>query len=111
MTVVTVVLDSEGDRVPMMFPDVKSVRYLRDHLLELTFADGTSGIVDFDPWIIGKGGVFTMLEDKAYFARVSVNDDIGTIVWPNGADFDPDVLYSHLTGKQLLLDEDQLMKR
>jgi hypothetical protein len=95
----------------MMFPDLKSIRYLRDHLLELTFSDGTTGTLDFAPLVTGKGGVFAPLEDKTYFARATVNEDIGTVVWPNGVDFDPDVLYSQVTGKQIALDEDQLMKR
>jgi hypothetical protein len=84
-----------------MFPHVRSVRYLGDHKLELTFADGVRGCIDFAPWIIGQGGVFTPLEDKAYFARVSVNPDIGTIVWPNDVDFDPEVLYSRVTNEPI----------
>ena len=84
-----------------MFPDVKSVRYLHDYELELTFADGVKGCIDFAPWIVGKGGVFAPLEDKGFFARVSVNEDIGTIVWPNDVDFDPEVLYSTVTGEAI----------
>jgi hypothetical protein len=86
---------------PAMIPDVKSLRYLHDYQLELTFADGVSGCIDFAPWIVGQGGVFTPLEDKKFFAQVSVNPDIGTIVWPNDVDFDPEVLYSHITGKPI----------
>ena len=82
-----------------MFPDVKSVRYLHDYELELTFADGVCGRINFAPLIIGHGGVFAPLENKDFFARVSVNADIGTIVWPNDVDFDPEVLYSNVTGK------------
>jgi hypothetical protein len=81
-----------------MFPDLKSVRYLRDYKLELTFTDGISGCIDFAPWIVGKGGVFVPLENKKFFAQVTVNHDIGTIVWPSDVDFDPEVLYSHVTG-------------
>jgi hypothetical protein len=84
-----------------MFPDVKSVRCIRDYQLELTFADGVGGRIDFAPWIVGQGGVFAPLEDKDFFAKVSVNADIGTIVWPNEVDFDPEVLYSHVTGKPI----------
>jgi hypothetical protein len=84
-----------------MFPDVKSVRYLGDYQLELTFADGVTGRIDLAPWIVGKDGVFAPLQDQAFFARVSVNDDIGTIVWPNDADFDPEILYCHITGKPI----------
>jgi hypothetical protein len=85
----------------LMFPDVKSVRYLHDYQLELTFADGVKGRVDFAPLIVGHGGVFAPLEDKNFFAQASVNADIGTIVWPNDADFDPEVLYSHITGRPI----------
>jgi hypothetical protein len=84
-----------------MFPDVKAVRYLHDYELELTFTDGITGRIDFAPWIIGQGGVFVPLEDKSYFAQVRVNADIGTIVWPNDVDFDPEVLYSQITGKPI----------
>jgi hypothetical protein len=86
---------------PHMFPDVKSVRYVCDYQLEITFADGVNGRIDFSPWIVGQGGVFAALEDKNFFARVSVNTDIGTIVWPNDVDFDPEVLYSHITGQAI----------
>jgi hypothetical protein len=84
-----------------MFPDVKSVRYLHDYQLELTFADGVSGRIDFSPWILGQGGVLAPLEDKSFFAQVSVNADLGTIAWPNDVDFDPEVLYSHITGQPM----------
>jgi hypothetical protein len=84
-----------------MFPDVKSVRHLRDYELELTFTDGVRGRIDFAPWIVSQGGVFKPLEDKTFFGQVTVNPDIGTIVWPNDVDFDPEVLYSHLTKKPI----------
>ncbi len=81
----------------MIAPDIIAVQYLGDHRLELTFADGVHGQLDFARWIIGQGGVFAPLQDKAYFARVSINNDVGTIVWPNDVDFDPDVLYEAVT--------------
>ena len=84
-----------------MFPDVKSVRYLHDYQLELTFTDGVSRRIDFASWIVGQGGVMAPLEDKSFFAQVSVNPDIGALVWPNDVDFDPEVLYSHVTGQPI----------
>lgn len=84
-----------------MFPDVKSVQYVRDYELELAFTDGVSGRIDFARWIVGRGGVFKPLENKSYFAQVTVNPDIGTIVWPNNVDFDPEVLYSHSTSQPI----------
>ena len=84
-----------------MFPDVIAVRYLDDYRVELKFADNVTGVIDFSSWIVGQGGVFAPLEDKEYFAKVSVNSEIGTIVWPNGGDVDPEVLYSRVTGKSI----------
>ena len=86
-----------------MFPDVSSVEYLGDHRLRLRFSDGVQGVVDFAPIILGKGGVFAPLEDKAFFAQVTVNSEFGTIAWPNDVDFDPEVLYSRVTGKPVQL--------
>jgi len=59
----------------------------------LDFADGTRGTVDLTPWIEGKRGDFAALQDPAFFTQVRVDPDAGTIVWPNGADLDPDMLY------------------
>ena len=59
----------------------------------LRFTDGSHGVVDLSPWISGRGGVFRALQAPAYFARVSVDAESRTIVWPNGVDLDPDMLY------------------
>ena len=40
-----------------------------------------------------KGPMFEPLHDVAYFARVSVDRELGTVVWPNGVDLAPDVLH------------------
>jgi len=45
--------------------------------------------------------VFAPLRDPAYFARVRVNPELGTIYWPNDADWDPLVLYSLVTGRPI----------
>jgi hypothetical protein len=37
--------------------------------------------------------MFEPLRDVAYFARVTVDSELGTVVWPNGADLAPDVLH------------------
>jgi hypothetical protein len=40
------------------------------------------------------GELYEPLRDADYFRQVMVDDEVGTIVWPNGADFDPDLLYT-----------------
>jgi hypothetical protein len=46
-------------------------------------------------------GVFEPLRDPARFAEVRVHPEPGTVYWPDGADLDPDVLYSKVSGKPL----------
>ncbi len=71
--------------------DVVEARYVGGHTVWLRFEDGTEGEVDLSREL--KGPVFAPLRDIEYFKQFSVNPDIGTIVWPNGADFAPEFLY------------------
>ena len=84
-----------------MFPRITQVRHIRDYWLELTFSNDTRAKLDFRDRIVGRGGVFAPLEDVDFFARVRVDPEIGTLVWPNEVDFCPDVLYSEATGTPL----------
>jgi len=70
---------------------VKLVEVVGDHRLLLRFEDGREGEVDFSEreW----RGVFEPLADPDYFRRVALDPELGTIVWPNGADFDPATLH------------------
>ena len=77
-----------------MFPRVKSVKHVKDYTLELGFADGTVCTTDFRRRVAGGGGVFTPLQSFDYFKQVSVDQEAGAVVWPNGVDFCPDVLYA-----------------
>jgi hypothetical protein len=73
-------------------PVVTQVEVLHDFVLGVTFDDGTVGEVDLMPHLWGP--VFAPLrEEPVLFAQVSVDDEEGTIVWPNGADVAPEVLY------------------
>jgi hypothetical protein len=80
---------------------VKSVHHVRDYVLELQFSDGSHGLIDFRNRIIGRGGVFTALEETDMFRQVRVDTDAGTLAWPNGVDFCPDVLHHEATGAPL----------
>ena len=76
-----------------MHPRITSVQAGAPFRVTLAFADGSEGVVDLSPWIAGRRGVFAALQDPTLFARVSVDQEAGTIVWPNGADLDPDMLF------------------
>jgi hypothetical protein len=84
-----------------MFPRVKEVRYLGEYRLELSFTNGTKGELDLRSRVVGRGGVFTAMEDVGFFQQVRVDPEAGTIVWPNEVDSCPDVLYSLVTGKPI----------
>ena len=63
-----------------------------DFIILLTFDDGTEQTVDLEP--ILSGPVFGPLRDRDLFQEVQIDADFGALVWPNGADIDPMVLYN-----------------
>lgn len=72
-------------------PRVTGVEPLDGFRLRLTFTDGLVTEVDLsdDLW----GQMAEPLQDPDYFRQVSVDIELGTVVWPNGYDLDPDVLH------------------
>jgi hypothetical protein len=87
-----------------MLKDVIDVRVMDDYQLHLRFEDGVQGAVDVAD-LVPFTGVFAPLRSQDYFRRVRVDAELGTIYWPNGADLDPDVFYSLVTGEPILLAE------
>jgi hypothetical protein len=72
--------------------DITEVEVLHDYVVRLRFADGVEKTINLDPYLHGR--VFAEIRtDPSVFAAVEVDPDAGTIVWPNGADLAPDVLY------------------
>ena len=71
---------------------IRSVQPLEGFALRLEFDDGTDREVDLESELWGP--VFEPLRnDPRLFRQVRVDEELGTIVWPNGADLDPDVLH------------------
>lgn len=71
---------------------VTAVEALGDHRLRLSFEDGAEGEIDLSTW--PWQGVFEPLADPDYFRRVMLDEELGTIVWPNGADLAPETLHT-----------------
>lgn len=88
-----------------MFPRVRDVRYVGEYRVELTFMDGTKGELDLKERVADRRGVFIPLQDTDFFGLVAVDPEAGTIVWPNGVDICPDVLYSLVTGRPIRVRE------
>jgi hypothetical protein len=61
------------------------------YILRIIFDDNTSRTIDF--WPILRGELYGPLRDRALFDSVRLDPEIGTLVWPNGADFDPATLH------------------
>jgi len=80
-----------------MLKDVVEVRVLGGHRLYLGFEDGVAGephvgdLIDFR-------GVFGSLRDEAEFAKVRLNQELGTVVRPSGADLVPTCSTRRLRG-------------
>ena len=74
---------------------VTAVETVGAHRLRLSFEDGIKGEVDLSDW--EWRGVFEPLADPAYFRQVELDRELGTIVWPNGADIAPESLHAWVT--------------
>jgi hypothetical protein len=61
------------------------------YTLLVAFTDGTEQRIDFRPVL--HGGLFGPLQDLATFNAVTLDPEVGTLTWPNGADFDPTTLH------------------
>jgi hypothetical protein len=74
---------------------IQGVAPLEDYRVRLQFTNGTTREIDLAVYL--HGPVFEPIRsDAAVFRSVQVDSDLGTIVWPNGADIDPDVLHRGL---------------
>jgi hypothetical protein len=69
---------------------VTGVEHRGGYELRLSFSDGSLGDVDLADELWGE--VFGPLRDMSLFNRVVVDPELGTVVWPNGADLDPESL-------------------
>lgn len=77
-----------------MIPKVIDAKYIKGYTLYLRFSDSSDGEVDFEQELDGE--IFKPLRDISYFKNFTVNRELHTVVWPNGADFAPEFLYEKL---------------
>jgi hypothetical protein len=71
---------------------ILSFEIVGPYVLDLRFSDGTEQRIDFRPVL--EGELFGPLQDLDLFNAVTLDPEAGTIVWPNGADFDPASLHN-----------------
>lgn len=70
---------------------VTEFSFVGGHTLRVSFDDGTTREIDFSPVLYGE--MFGPLRDIDVFRGVKVDPEAHTLVWPNGADFDPATLH------------------
>lgn len=70
---------------------VVSFEHTAPHSLRVHFDDGTHQLIDFRPVLAGQ--IFEPLRDVRLFNQVRIDPEVHTLVWPNGADFDPETLH------------------
>ena len=73
------------------FKRIVSLRVISHGILELEFDCGTRRQVDLSP--VMAGSLFGELNNPDFFKQASLDQEVGTVFWPNGADFDPDTLF------------------
>ncbi|HXH08545.1 MAG TPA: DUF2442 domain-containing protein [Alphaproteobacteria bacterium] len=61
------------------------------YTVRVKFDDDTERLIDFRPILAGE--VYGPLRDPSLFNQVAIDSEVHTLVWPNGADFDPATLH------------------
>lgn len=70
---------------------ITKAEYLENYKILLTFTTGEQRVVNLEDQLYGE--MFEPLKDKNIFMQFRVDEEIRTIVWPNGADIAPYSLY------------------
>ena len=84
---------------------VIAAEYVSGYVIRLKFRDGTAGEIDLSAELTGP--IFEPLRDLEAFKQFRVHPDFHTLVWPNGADLDADVLYAEVSGAPIIFTQRQ----
>ena len=79
-------------------PEIIETKWINGYLVQITFGDLKKASVDLKKFL-GRG-IFKELTNIEKFKRFKVDAELGTIVWPNGADIAPEVLYQEAFAKK-----------
>lgn len=75
-------------------PQLLEAKPVDGYAVQVRFEDGTAAEVDLS-YLLDYGGVFEPLHDPSFFARLQIDEEGATIIWPNEADIAPETLYAH----------------
>ena len=71
--------------------DIIHFEIVDDYTLHIVFDDNSEQVINFEPVLFGE--MYGPLRDLKFFNQVQLDKEICTLVWPNGADFDPWMLH------------------
>jgi hypothetical protein len=80
-----------GGKVDHPIFRVRAFKISGPYTLLVSFDDGTEQTIDFQPILAGE--LYGPLKDLHLFNQVRIDPEVSTLVWPNGADFDPATLH------------------
>lgn len=83
-----------------MLPKLIKAEYRDDYRIWIKFTDSVEGEIDLASELWGE--VFEPLKDRTLFKKLALDERLGTVVWPNGADFAPEFLYQKLRPDYML---------
>ena len=84
-------LSHYGNEMAHSIHKVVQFQKVAPYTLDVGFEDGSHQVIDFQP--ILKGEMYGPLNDEQVFDQVKLDKEVHTLIWPNGADFDPATLY------------------
>ena len=70
---------------------VQRFQIIAPYVLRVEFNDATEQTINFEPVL--RGPLFGPLREPSVFNRVQLDPEVHTLIWPNGADFDPATLH------------------
>jgi hypothetical protein len=70
---------------------VESFEVVGPYTLRVGFDDGTEQVINFRSVLAGE--LYGPLRDLTLFNQVRIDEEVHTLIWPNGADFDPATLH------------------
>jgi hypothetical protein len=79
---------------------VTSFEIVSPYTLRVRFDDDTEQTINFRPILAGE--LYSPLRELTLFNQVRIDPEVFTLVWPNGADFDPATLHDWPAQEQAL---------
>lgn len=70
---------------------VESFQIVAPYTLRVQFNDNTEQVINFESVLNGE--LYKPLRNSSVFNQVKIDNEVHTLVWPNGADFDPLTLH------------------